>query len=215
MDVTNFPDGSRDITEWYFNVGSDTLLDTASFNHISGVIASEKPCRTRRTAMGHLISTLPSQHRVIPLSHLRHPSIRSRYLVLLPLLSIVCLQTRVEQDPFALPLKTARRFGPRVALRLSPSLWHCCCLARALLAWQDMGGRGSWRSKSIYNWRAEKAGSEMGLPFLLSTFQFAIIVFPRSIGLQISRSNWFGWTSFYKDYFLNLDLIRFKRRNSV
>jgi hypothetical protein len=40
MDVTNFPDGSRDITEWYFNVGSDTLLDTASFNHISGVIAS-------------------------------------------------------------------------------------------------------------------------------------------------------------------------------
>ena len=40
MDVTNFPTGSQDITEWYFNVGSDTLLNTAAFNYISGVHAT-------------------------------------------------------------------------------------------------------------------------------------------------------------------------------
>lgn len=41
MDATAFPPGSQDITEWYFNVGSDTLLSGASFNWVGGVVASD------------------------------------------------------------------------------------------------------------------------------------------------------------------------------
>jgi hypothetical protein len=43
MDVTNFPNGSQDITEWYFNVGSDTLLGMGTnYQHVgTDVIATE------------------------------------------------------------------------------------------------------------------------------------------------------------------------------
>jgi hypothetical protein len=40
MNVTNFPSGSQDVTEWYFNVGANISLDTATFPYVSGVHAT-------------------------------------------------------------------------------------------------------------------------------------------------------------------------------